>query len=180
MKSSASPKKKRNKDGSQRALSPSTERERLSAISKLNDLKNGLVFDSLQKIYVLKHFRYTLKDQETGKPYPKKLTDFELDIANQLVNFQNNFLSSFWEVGQIYDIKEIKRWKCKLTFASGKTIKAFIFKDKMNFVIAEESGSKFKMLVREKYHKMAFDWIDNKKVRCRKIIKVSLHYFHLF
>lgn len=44
----------------------------------------------------------------------------------------------------------------------------------MNFVIGEEANSKqYKILVREKYHKMAFDWTEPKVVCCRKSIKVS-------
>jgi len=51
-----------------------------------------------------------------------------------------------------------KKWKCKITFSSGKSCSAYIFQDKMNFVIGEEANSKqYKILVREKYHKMAFD-----------------------
>jgi len=107
-----------------------------------------VLLDSLVKLMVLKTLVFKFW------PDPDHLAKaFERSIRLMYVNFKNNNLSSFWEVGKAYEMQEVLKTACEVrTSDSSAGMDLHLVEDDLHFVLVQKESSKshyYKVVIKE-------------------------------
>lgn len=107
-----------------------------------------VMLDSLFKLMVLKTlvFKYWPDPDHLAKA-------FERSLRLMYINFKNNSISSFWEVGKSYEMQDVQKTACEVrTSDSSTATELYLVEDDLHFVLVQKEASKssyFKVVIKE-------------------------------
>ena len=151
--------------------SSEAEQKIARAAGREKDLNEEYLVDPMLKVMYFKKLIYKYWPAESSAPHC-----FQRSIRLKFENYKNNFLSNFWEVGQIYEIVDSVKYLCE-TRVKEKGTKAYVYliEDDLNLILAERDSSRpnaYKILIKERIYQV--DFTNNEKtVHCSSHLKVK-------
>lgn len=122
-----------------------------------------LLLDSVVKLMVLKTlvFKYWPDQDHLAKA-------FERSIRLMYLNFKNNSISSFWEVGKAYDMSDLQKTACEVrTSDSGSAMDLQLVEDDLHFVLVQKESSKssfYKVVIKELIYFIDYGLTEKEKM----------------
>ena len=133
-----------------------------------------VMLDSLVKLMVLKTlvFKYWPDPDHLAK-------SFERSLRLMYINFKNNSLSSFWEVGKAYEMQDLHKTACEVrTSDSSTATDLYLVEDDLHFVLVQKEASKssyFKVVIKELIYFIDYGLTEKEKmIYCLNQFRVRL------